>query len=61
MKRDRTIAVGAIIAIAIAVAAPFVASSNPDGLESAFFGIFGPRISMARSSTRRLPRLPRSR
>jgi len=41
MTRDRTIAVGAIVAIAIAVAAPFIASSNPDGLESAFFGIFG--------------------
>ncbi|MCU0632661.1 MAG: PDGLE domain-containing protein [Methanolinea sp.] len=32
---------GVIIALVIAVAAPFIASSNPDGLESAFFGIFG--------------------
>jgi len=41
MKRDKTIAIGVIIAIAIAVAAPFIASSNPDGLESAFFGVSG--------------------
>lgn len=27
--------------LVIAAMAPFIASSNPDGLESAFFGIFG--------------------
>ena len=32
---------GLAIVIVIAAAAPFIASSNPDGLESAFFGIFG--------------------
>jgi len=32
---------GLAIALVIAAMAPFIASSNPDGLESAFFGIFG--------------------
>ncbi|MCQ8894586.1 MAG: PDGLE domain-containing protein [Methanolinea sp.] len=41
MQRDNLLIFGVIIALAIAVAAPFIASSNPDGLESAFFGIFG--------------------
>ncbi|MDI9633904.1 MAG: PDGLE domain-containing protein [Methanolinea sp.] len=41
MKRDNIVVFGVIVALAIAVAAPFIASSNPDGLESAFFGIFG--------------------
>lgn len=41
MKKDNFLVFGIIIALAIAVAAPFIASSNPDGLESAFFGIFG--------------------
>ncbi|MDR0911007.1 MAG: PDGLE domain-containing protein [Methanobrevibacter sp.] len=35
-KRNKTfIVIGVIIAIVIAVLAPFLASSNPDGLESA--------------------------
>lgn len=29
------------VALVIAVLAPFLASGNPDGLESAFFGIYG--------------------
>ena len=33
--------VGLAVALVIAAMAPFIASSNPDGLESAFFGIFG--------------------
>ncbi len=41
MGRENLIYFGVIIALVIAVAAPFVASSNPDGLESAFFGVFG--------------------
>jgi len=41
MERDNLLVFGVIIALVIAVAAPFIASSNPDGLESAFFGIFG--------------------
>lgn len=41
MKKDNILIFGIIIALVIAVAAPFIASSNPDGLESAFFGIFG--------------------
>jgi len=32
---------GLAVALVIAAMAPFIASSNPDGLESAFFGIFG--------------------
>jgi len=32
---------GIAVALIIAALAPFIASSNPDGLESAFFGIFG--------------------
>jgi cobalt/nickel transport protein len=32
---------GLAVVLVIAAAAPFIASSNPDGLESAFFGIFG--------------------
>ncbi len=32
---------GLAIALIIAAVAPLIASSNPDGLESAFFGIFG--------------------
>ncbi|HZD43235.1 MAG TPA: PDGLE domain-containing protein [Methanomicrobiales archaeon] len=41
MERRSFILLGVAVAILIAVAAPFLASSNPDGLESAFFGIFG--------------------
>jgi len=41
MDKKNLIYFGVIIALLIAVAAPFIASSNPDGLESAFFGIFG--------------------
>jgi cobalt/nickel transport protein len=41
MDRKNLIIAGVVIALAIAVAAPFIASGNPDGLESAFFGIFG--------------------
>ncbi|MHC1627171.1 MAG: PDGLE domain-containing protein [Methanoculleaceae archaeon] len=32
---------GIILALIIAVAAPFLASENPDGLESAFYGMYG--------------------
>jgi cobalt/nickel transport protein len=32
---------GLAVVLVIAAMAPFIASSNPDGLESAFFGIFG--------------------
>jgi cobalt/nickel transport protein len=30
-----------VVAVLLAVLAPFLASSNPDGLESAFYGIYG--------------------
>lgn len=41
MDQKNLVYLGVIVAVLIAVAAPFIASSNPDGLESAFFGIFG--------------------
>jgi cobalt/nickel transport protein len=41
MDKKTFLFVGLAIALVIAAMAPFVASSNPDGLESAFFGIFG--------------------
>ncbi|OPX68968.1 MAG: cobalt transport protein CbiN [Methanoregulaceae archaeon PtaB.Bin056] len=41
MDQKNLLYFGIIIALVIAVAAPFIASSNPDGLESAFFGVFG--------------------
>lgn len=41
MDRKNLFYFGIIIALVIAVSAPFIASGNPDGLESAFFGIFG--------------------
>lgn len=41
MERGIFLLAGIAIALLIASAAPFIASSNPDGLESAFFGIFG--------------------
>ena len=40
-KREAVLAVGILITLGIAVAAPFVASTYPDGLESAFYGIYG--------------------
>jgi cobalt/nickel transport protein len=41
MKRNHFIIVGIAVALLIAILAPFLASGNPDGLESAFFGIYG--------------------
>ncbi|MDI6720251.1 MAG: PDGLE domain-containing protein [Methanomicrobiales archaeon] len=41
MDRSRFILIGVAVALIIAASAPFLASGNPDGLESAFFGIFG--------------------
>jgi cobalt/nickel transport protein len=41
MQRKTFIFAGLAIVLVIAAMAPFIASSNPDGLESAFFGIFG--------------------
>jgi cobalt/nickel transport protein len=41
MNRRTFIFAGLAVALVIAAMAPFIASSNPDGLESAFFGIFG--------------------
>lgn len=41
MEGKKYLIFGVILALALAVAAPFLASGNPDGLESAFFGIFG--------------------
>ena len=41
MDQKMFIIAGVAIALVIAIAAPFLASGNPDGLESAFFGIHG--------------------
>lgn len=40
MEKKQFIMIGIAIALVIAVAAPFLASGNPDGLESAFFSIY---------------------
>ncbi|MDN7023905.1 cobalt transporter [Methanoculleus sp. FWC-SCC1] len=40
MDRMTFIIAGIAVALIIAVAAPFLASGNPDGLESAFFSIY---------------------
>ena len=41
MEKKQFIMIGVAVALVIAVAAPFLASGNPDGLESAFFSIHG--------------------
>ena len=41
MEVKRFVIIGIAVALVIAIAAPFLASSNPDGLESAFFSIHG--------------------
>lgn len=41
MNRRTFIFAGLAVALVIAAMAPFIASGNPDGLESAFYGIFG--------------------
>lgn len=40
MKMKQFVIVGVAIALVIAVVAPFLASGDPDGLESAFFSIY---------------------
>ncbi|MDN5340974.1 MAG: cobalt/nickel transport protein [Euryarchaeota archaeon] len=46
METKQFIIIGVAIALVIAVAAPFLASGNPDGLESAFFSIYGAKPFM---------------
>jgi len=41
MDRKMFIIAGVVVALIIAIAAPFLASGNPDGLESAFFSMYG--------------------
>lgn len=41
MDEKKFLIAGIAVALLIAVLAPFLASSNPDGLESAFFGMYG--------------------
>ncbi|MDT8358095.1 MAG: PDGLE domain-containing protein [Methanomicrobiaceae archaeon] len=41
MEKKTFIMAAVALAVLIAVLAPFLASSNPDGLESAFFSIYG--------------------
>lgn len=40
METKQFIIIGVAVALVIAIAAPFLASGNPDGLESAFFSIY---------------------
>ncbi|MCT8338175.1 cobalt transporter [Methanoculleus sp. Afa-1] len=46
METKQFILIGVAIALVIAVAAPFLASGDPDGLESAFFSIYGAKPFM---------------
>ena len=46
METKQFVIIGVAIALVIAVAAPFLASGNPDGLESAFFSIYGAKPFM---------------
>jgi len=46
MERKQFVIIGIAIALVIAVAAPFLASGDPDGLESAFFSIYGAKPFM---------------
>jgi cobalt/nickel transport protein len=41
METKYFLLLGIAVALVIAILAPFLASGNPDGLESAFFGIYG--------------------
>jgi len=46
METKQFIIIGIAVALVIAVAAPFLASGDPDGLESAFFSIYGAKPFM---------------
>mgnify|MGYP002682935126 CR=1 FL=1 len=46
MEAKRFVIIGIAVALVIAIAAPFLASSNPDGLESAFFSMYGAKPFM---------------
>ncbi|KLK87537.1 cobalt transporter [Methanoculleus sediminis] len=46
METKQFVVIGIAIALVIAVAAPFLASGDPDGLESAFFSIYGAKPFM---------------
>jgi len=46
MEVKRFVIIGIAVALLIAIVAPFLASSNPDGLESAFFSIYGAKSFM---------------
>lgn len=46
METKQFVVIGVAIALVIAVAAPFLASGDPDGLESAFFSIYGAKPFM---------------
>ncbi|NYT05149.1 MAG: cobalt transporter [Methanomicrobiales archaeon] len=41
MDQKTFLMAGVALALLVAVAAPFLASGSPDGLESAFFGLYG--------------------
>ena len=46
MVTKQFVIIGIVFALVIAIAAPFLASGNPDGLESAFFSIYGAKPFM---------------
>ncbi len=45
MEQKQFIIAAVALALIIAVLAPFLASGDPDGLESAFFGIYGAKTT----------------
>jgi cobalt/nickel transport protein len=46
MEKNQFIIAAIALALIIAVLAPFLASGDPDGLESAFFGMYGAKEPM---------------
>jgi cobalt/nickel transport protein len=45
MDQKQFVMAAVALALIIAVLAPFLASGDPDGLESAFFGIYGAKTT----------------
>ena len=60
MEKKQYVMIGIAVALVIAVAAPFIASGNPDVLESAFFSIHG-AIDFQGDEPTKMPPRPRRR
>jgi cobalt/nickel transport protein len=45
MDQKTFVVAAVVLALVIAVLAPFLASGDPDGLESAFFGLYGAKTT----------------